>query len=116
MAFPGSLIPRAHFVLYAKKTQKRFFITPLIVLLLGVTILFLWFNLKTKIINFNSTDGITMSDFITNLDLHKKFLLLLGGFSFPFDDASCILIKRFAASALNKSHELQTVMSSRHHG
>ena len=29
-------------------------------------------NLKTKIIDFNQTDGITMSDFITNLDLHKK--------------------------------------------
>ena len=32
----------------------------------------LWSNLKTKIINFNQTDGITMSDFITNLDPHKK--------------------------------------------
>ena len=32
----------------------------------------LWFNLKTKIINFNQTDGIRMSDFITNLDPHKK--------------------------------------------
>ena len=38
----------------------------------------LWSNLKTKIINFNQTDGITMSDFITNLDPHKKVLLLLG--------------------------------------
>ena len=33
----------------------------------------LWSNLKTQIINFNQTDGITMSDFITNLDPHKKF-------------------------------------------
>ena len=33
----------------------------------------LWSNLETKIINFNQTDGITMSDFITNLDPHKKF-------------------------------------------
>ena len=33
----------------------------------------LWSNLKTKIINFNQTDGITISDFITNLDPHKKF-------------------------------------------
>ena len=28
----------------------------------------LWSNLKTKIINFNQTDGITISDFITNLE------------------------------------------------
>ena len=33
----------------------------------------LWSNLKTKIINSNQTDGITMSDYITNLDPHKKF-------------------------------------------
>ena len=33
----------------------------------------LWSNLKTKIINFNQTDGIMMSDFIANLDPHKKF-------------------------------------------
>ena len=41
----------------------------------------LWSDLKTKIINFNQTDGITMSYFITNLDPHKKVLLLLGGLS-----------------------------------
>ena len=50
----------------------------------------LWSNLKTKIINFNQTDDITMSDFITNLDPHKKVLLLLGGLSLPFDDASVV--------------------------
>ena len=32
----------------------------------------LWSNLKTKIINFNQTDSITKSDFITNLYPHKK--------------------------------------------
>ena len=48
----------------------------------------LWSNLKTKIINFNQTDGIMISDFMTNLDLHKKVLLLLGGLSLSFDDAS----------------------------
>ena len=32
----------------------------------------LWSNLKTKIINSNQTDGIAMSDFIPNLDPHKK--------------------------------------------
>ena len=62
----------------------------------------LWPNLKTKIIHFNQTDGITMSDFITNLDPHKKVLLLLGGLGLPFDDASVALIKRFVASAVGK--------------
>ena len=61
-----------------------------------------WSNLKIKIINFNQTDGITMSDFITNVDPHKKVLLLLGGLSLPFDDASVVLIKRFVASAVSK--------------
>ena len=35
----------------------------------------------------------TMSDFLTNLDPHEKVLLLLGGFSLPFDDASVVLIR-----------------------
>ena len=52
----------------------------------------LWSNLKTKIISFNKTDGITMSDFITNLDQHKDVLLLLGGLNVPFEDASVVLI------------------------
>ena len=38
----------------------------------------LWSNLKIKIINFNQPDGIRMSDFITNLDPHKKFYYCLG--------------------------------------
>ena len=66
----------------------------------------LWSNFKTKIINFNQTDGITMSDFITNLDPHKKVSLLLGGLSLPFDDASVVLIKRSVASAVGKIHKL----------
>ena len=32
-----------------------------------------WSNVKIKIINSNQTDGITISDFATNLDPHKKF-------------------------------------------
>ena len=64
--------------------------------------------MKTKIINFNQTDGITVSDFITNLDPHKKVLLLLGGLSLLFDDASLVLIKRFVASAVGKIHKLRT--------
>ena len=60
-------------------------------------------NLKTKIINFNQTDGITMSDFLTNL-----VSSLLGRLSLPFDDASVVLIKRFVASAVSKIHKLRT--------
>ena len=68
----------------------------------------LWSNLKTKIINSNQTIGITMFDFITNLDLRKKVLLLLEGLSLPFDDASVVLIKRSVASAVGKIHKLRT--------
>ena len=68
----------------------------------------MWSDLKTKIINFNQTDGITISDFISNLGRHKKVLLLLGGLSLLFDDASVVLIKRFVASAVGKIHTLRT--------
>ena len=44
----------------------------------------LWSNLKTKIINFNQTDGITMSDFITNFDPHKKSFIVAGSTQSPF--------------------------------
>ena len=66
----------------------------------------LWSNLKTKIIDFNQTDGITMSKFITNLDPHEKVLLLLGGLSLLFDDASVVLIKRSVAFAIGKIDKL----------
>ena len=68
----------------------------------------LWSNLKTKIINFNQTDGITMFDFLANLDPHKKVFLLLRGITLPFDDASVVLIKRSVAFAVGKTHKLRT--------
>ena len=68
----------------------------------------LWSNLKTKTINSNQTDGITMSAFITNLDPHKKVSLLLEGLSLPFDDASVVSVERFVASAVGKIHKLRT--------
>ena len=107
VAFHGSLILRALFVLYAKKTQKRY-ITTLLSVPFRDNYSSLWSNLKTKIINFNQTDGISMSDFITNVDPHKKDLLLLGGLSLPFDDASVVLIKRSVVSAIGKIHKLRT--------
>ena len=109
VAFHGSLKLRALFVLYAKKTQELYITTTT---LLSVPFKgnynSLWSNLKTKIINFNQTDGIKMSDFISNLDPHRKVLLLLGGPSLPFEDASVVLIKRFVASAVGKIHKLHT--------
>ena len=107
VAFYGSLILRTLFVVYAKKTKKRS-ITTLLSVRLGIIIVLLWSNLKLKIINFNQTDGITMFDFITNLNPHKKVLLLLGRLSLPFDDASLVLIKTFDASAVGKIHKLRT--------
>ena len=99
------LILRALFVLYAKKTQKRYITTLLSIPLFGDNYSSFWSNLKTKI---NQTDGITMSDFITNLDPYKKVLLLLGGLSIPIDDVSVVLIKRSVASAVGKIHKLRT--------
>ena len=103
VAFHVSLKLRALFVLYARKTQKRYISTLLSAPLFGDNYNSLWSNLKTKIINLNQTDGITMSDFIANLDPHKKVLLLLGGLSLPFDDASVVLIKRFVASVVGEA-------------
>ena len=68
----------------------------------------MWSDLKTNIINFNQTDVITMSDFITNLDPHKKVLLLLGRLSLSFDDASVVLITIFVAYAVGKIYKLRT--------
>ena len=48
-----------------------------------------------------------MPDFITTLDPHKV-LLLLGGLSLPFDDASVVSGERFVASAIGKNHRLRT--------
>ena len=118
VAFHGSLILMALLVLYAKKTQKRYITTLLSVPTFNYNYSSLWSNWKTKIINFNQIDGITMSDFITNLDPHKKVLLLLRGLSLPFDDASVVSIKRFVASSLVKfiNCEKRSYVSLRHHG
>ena len=113
VAFHCSLKLRALFVLHEKKTQKRYITTLLSVSLFwGHNYNTLCSNLKTKIINFNQTDDITMSELVTNLDPHKKVLLLLGGLSLPFDDASVVLIKRFVASAVGKIHKLRTAKLS----
>ena len=53
-----------------------------------------------------------MSDFVRNLDPHKKVLLLLGGLSLLFEDGSVVLIKRFVASAVGRIHKLSTAKLS----
>ena len=105
-------------VLYAKKTQKQYITTLLSVPLLCLgNYSSLWSNLKTKIINFNQTDGITMSDFITNLDPHKKVLLFLGGLSLPFDDASVVLRDLLSLPLVTFINcEQRSYVSLRHHG
>ena len=100
-----------------KKTQKRYITTLLSVPLLGIIIALLWSHLKTKIINFNQTDGITMSDFIANLDPHKKVLLLLGGLSLPFDDASVVLRDLLPLPLVKfRNCAQRSYVSLRHHG
>ena len=66
----------------------------------------LWSNLKTKIINYNQTDGIATSNFITNSESHQKVLLFLRGLNLPFNGASITIIKRFVASTVGKIHKM----------
>ena len=110
VAFHGSLKLKALFVLFAKKTQKQYNHHFIECRPFRDNYNSLWSNLKTKIINSNQTDGITMSDFVTNSAPHEKVLLLLGGLSLLFDDASVyvVLIKRFVAYAVGKIHKLRT--------
>ena len=68
--------------------------------------LFLWRNLKIKIIVSNQADGVNICQFIDNLDGHDKVLLVLGGLCLPFDNVTNTLIKRFKAAALSKIHKL----------
>ena len=44
----------------------------------------LWSNLKTKIINFNQTDSITISDFIIDSYPHKNSFIIAGRTQSPF--------------------------------
>ena len=55
----------------------------------------------------NQADGVNICQFIDNLDLHHKVLLLLGGLSLPFHNVTNPLIKRFIAAAIGKVHKLR---------
>ena len=52
---------------------------------------------KIKITVSNQADGVSICQFIDNLDHHHKLVLLLGGLCLPFDIVTNTLIKRFIA-------------------
>ena len=56
----------------------------------------------SRITKTNSVDGTQICNSTNNLDRDSKVLLLLGGLSLPFDNATAILIKRFMSSAVGK--------------
>ena len=66
-----------------------------------------WRNLKLKITVSNLGDGVNICQFIDNLDLYHKVLLLLGGLCLPFDNVPNTLIMRFIAAAVGKIHKLR---------
>ena len=64
-----------------------------------------WLNIKNTITETNSLDDTQICNFISYIDRGYKVLLLLGGPSLPFDDATTILIKRFMSSAVGKLYK-----------
>ena len=67
----------------------------------------LWHKLKLQIAQSNQTDGISICNFITNLDGHNKVLLLLGGLALPFDNETNIHINRFISLAVGKIYKFR---------
>ena len=67
-----------------------------------------WLNIKARIAETNPLDGTQICNFISNLDEDSKVLLLLGGLSMSFDNATSALIKRFISSAVGKIFKLHT--------
>ena len=53
----------------------------------------LWRNLKLKITVSSQADGVNICQFIDNLDLHHKVLLLPGGLCLPFDNVTNTFIR-----------------------
>ena len=68
----------------------------------------IWRNLELKIIRSNPTDGIQIANLIKNLDRQHTVMLLVGGFSLPFDNETITLIKKFISSAVGKIYKLRT--------
>ena len=67
-----------------------------------------WVNIKARITETNPLDSIQICNFISNLERDSKVVLLLGGLSLPFDDATTILDKRFISPAVGKIYKLHT--------
>ena len=60
-------------------------------------------KLKLRIAQSNQTDGVYISNFITNLDRNNKVLLLLDELALPLDSETNIQINRFYPQLLARS-------------
>ena len=60
----------------------------------------LWCNLHSKTSNFNATDGIQISQFITSLDRFHKTLFLLG--CLHFDNTTDTSVNKFMSLQLQR--------------
>ena len=67
-------------------------------------------NIKARISETNPLDGAQICNLISSQDRDSKVLLLLGGLSILFDNATEILIKRFMSSAVRKIHNITQSM------
>ena len=67
-----------------------------------------WRNLQLKITRSNPTDGIQIANFIKNLNLKNKVMLLVGGLSLPFENQTTTLAKKFVSSVVGKLYKLCT--------
>ena len=67
----------------------------------------IWLNLKQKVISANPINESQIFDFISHLDRQQKTLLLLGGLSLPFDQATVTMINRFICSAVSKIYRIR---------
>ena len=63
-------------------------------------------NIKARISETNPLDGAQICNLVSIQDRDSKVLLLLGGLSILFDNATAILIKRFMSSAVRKIHNI----------
>ena len=68
-----------------------------------------WGNLQLEVTKSNPTGGIQIANFIKNLNLQNKVMLLvMGGPSLPFDNQTTTLVKKFVSSAVGKIYKLRT--------
>ena len=70
----------------------------------------LWSKLSQKVTACNPSDGTQISHFISSLDRQQQIILLLGGFSLPFEGVTFTMINMFIYSAVGKIHRLRKEM------